>query len=428
MRWKNWTFLAMVLAPSFGFANEPLPDTPFITTQCVEFYNQNNFDQAFTACLESAHSNDVDAQYLVGKMYQEGKGTFSDYQKAQDWFQKAADKNHPEAELEIGKSYSTGISTPVNYQKAFQYFSKAAQQDIAQAQFLLALCYQIGLGTPMNYERAGYWFEQAQEKGFAILSQNDEQNSPIQPNKKFSIDDKSLPLNDRYVKAMQLIDSKQEDKRNQHIALLLEAAEQGHPKAQFQLGIHYFNGSMVEQNDAKALDWFTQAASYPYPPAFSFLAWMNTLGLGISPDYDKAALWFEKAQVVFKQALASNTSKKSDKAQVLANTTPPSTTKKAPQDPKLAFNWYQKAATGGDFEAQENVGIFYKEGKGVPQNFIEAYAWLNLAMTNGSKKAHMNRESLAQNMTPSQIESAQKRSLELYQAQLSEPILTEASN
>ncbi|NCD33222.1 MAG: sel1 repeat family protein [Spartobacteria bacterium] len=41
--------------------------------------------------------------------------------------------------------------------------------------------------------------------------------------------------------------------------------------------------------------------------------------------------------------------------------------------------WYEKAAHGGDSEAQYMLGQMYYEGKGCAQDLVAAYAWLYLA-------------------------------------------------
>ena len=41
----------------------------------------------------------------------------------------------------------------------------------------------------------------------------------------------------------------------------LKAAEQGHVRAQYFLGLMHYEGRGVAQNEAKALDWLTKAAN-----------------------------------------------------------------------------------------------------------------------------------------------------------------------
>jgi TPR repeat protein len=50
-----------------------------------------------------------------------------------------------------------------------------------------------------------------------------------------------------------------------------------------------------------------------------------------------------------------------------------------------------------------DLGLPYNDGKGVPQDYILAHMWLNLAGATGAKEAVMLRDSIAKKMTPAQI-------------------------
>ena len=50
-----------------------------------------------------------------------------------------------------------------------------------------------------------------------------------------------------------------------------------------------------------------------------------------------------------------------------------------PEVRSQAFYWWLKAAEAGHTEAQLSVAAAYREGKGVPKNLTEAYAWFNIA-------------------------------------------------
>ena len=50
------------------------------------------------------------------------------------------------------------------------------------------------------------------------------------------------------------------------------------------------------------------------------------------------------------------------------------------------FNAMRKEAEEKDAKAQLNLGKKYYEGKGVPKNYVEAYAWFLLAKANGDEE------------------------------------------
>ena len=54
------------------------------------------------------------------------------------------------------------------------------------------------------------------------------------------------------------------------------------------------------------------------------------------------------------------------------------------------------------------LGIMYRERTGIPQDYVQAYKWLNLSTAQVDKEAGTLREWLAEKMTPDQIAEAQK--------------------
>jgi TPR repeat protein len=77
------------------------------------------------------------------------------------------------------------------------------------------------------------------------------------------------------------------------------------------------------------------------------------------------------------------------------------------QDYKTAVKWYRLAAEQSNADAQSNLGWMYVTGKSVQKDYIRAHMWWNLAASSGQKSAVRNRDRLAKQMTPSQLEKAQ---------------------
>jgi hypothetical protein len=76
--------------------------------------------------------------------------------------------------------------------------------------------------------------------------------------------------------------------------------------------------------------------------------------------------------------------------------------------PKLGH----KAAEQGNALAQCSYGASYATGQGVPQDYVEAYKWYNLAAAQGNTNAIKNRNGIVRYMTSSQIAEAQRLSRE----------------
>jgi len=78
------------------------------------------------------------------------------------------------------------------------------------------------------------------------------------------------------------------------------------------------------------------------------------------------------------------------------------------QDYKTAVKWWTLAAEQGFADAQNNLGVMYAVGEGVIQNFVYAHMWGNIAASNGHETGDELRDIVAEEMTASQIEEAEK--------------------
>ncbi len=72
-----------------------------------------------------------------------------------------------------------------------------------------------------------------------------------------------------------------------------------------------------------------------------------------------------------------------------------------------AFVEWRIAGGKGDARSQYDLARLYEEGLGVPQNFVHAHAWYNLAAGHGLGEARAARDDLAKRMTPDQLARAQ---------------------
>ncbi len=81
-------------------------------------------------------------------------------------------------------------------------------------------------------------------------------------------------------------------------------------------------------------------------------------------------------------------------------------------DYATAFRLWRPLADQGIAGAQYNLGVMYRDGQGVPQDYVEAHMWLNLSASASAgkerDKAVKTRDMVADRMTPAQIAEAQK--------------------
>jgi TPR repeat protein len=88
----------------------------------------------------------------------------------------------------------------------------------------------------------------------------------------------------------------------------------------------------------------------------------------------------------------------------------------ASQDYAQAASWYRKAADQGTPVAQFSLGMLYADGNGVPRDYVSAHMWMDVAASRstGANKSTFTegRDSIAAQMTPGEIATAQQRARE----------------
>jgi TPR repeat protein len=124
-------------------------------------------------------------------------------------------------------------------------------------------------------------------------------------------------------------------------------------------------------------------------------------GKGVAPDLQLAANWYRKAaaqgSVAGEMRLAElyrdgGTGFSRDIAQAAA--------------------WYGKAAELGDVDAQGTLGVLYSIGQGVPQSYVEAYYWLDLAAAvKGPRQQQYaaNRQMVGTHLTVDEVAGIEQR-------------------
>jgi len=97
------------------------------------------------------------AQYLLGVIYVSGQGVPQDYVEAAAWFRKGADQGHAGAQSRLGSLYYLGRGVPHNSAEALKWSRLAADEGDSQSQILLHSMYRYGEGVPQDYVEAHKW-------------------------------------------------------------------------------------------------------------------------------------------------------------------------------------------------------------------------------------------------------------------------------
>ena len=191
--------------------------------------------------------------------------------------------------------------------------------------------------------------------------------------------------------------------------ILLPLAEHGNSFAQTLLGRMHEQGQGVRVDIREAAYWYCRAAEQGIAAAQFSLGTLYDAGEGVTKDPRKAVMWYRRA------AEQGNADAQFALALKYANTGP---------DREVA-KWSRRAAEQGHVMAQLALGGLYTEGRGVPKDYVRAYAWYNLAVAQGAEIlfnfvggerisvrefAREKRDSLRSGMTSSQISKAEELS------------------
>jgi len=149
------------------------------------------------------------------------------------------------------------------------------------------------------------------------------------------------------------------------------AAEQGHVKAQNNIGMLYEQGRGVEQDASLAVAWYRRAADQGLATAQSNLARMYDRGLGVAQDGAEAAVWYRRAAEQGHAQAQYRLGRMFDKGTGV------------PSDLDKAAKWYRRAAKQEYGPAQAAIGSMYADGRGVTRDVEKATKWLGRASAQG---------------------------------------------
>ena len=96
-------------------------------------------DPQFDTVRTKAEQGDAEAQYQLGKMYDDGKGVTQNDIEAIKWYRKAADQGLANAQDSLGVMYHTGQGVVQDYAEAAIWYRKAADKNHAKAQYNLGI-------------------------------------------------------------------------------------------------------------------------------------------------------------------------------------------------------------------------------------------------------------------------------------------------
>jgi uncharacterized protein len=206
-----------------------------------------NDAKAFEWIMKAAEQGHIQAQFNTGMMYGRGEGVPQNDEKALTWVLKSAEHGGANIQCELGTKYiAVG-----NYEKALEYYTKAANLGSPYALLNIGEMHLKGNGVPKDNEIALDFYS----KAFEMFGTDQKQTKVTEwyknaADKGFS--DAKVKLAFIFLKEYNVIDAHN---------LFIAAGNAGNLQAQIQLGKIYLRGlSFIKPDKAKAMKWYKKAA------------------------------------------------------------------------------------------------------------------------------------------------------------------------
>ena len=116
----------------------------------VQAYVQGKYSLALREWLPLAGKGHASAQFSVGALYAEGRGTKQDFGWALHWFRSAAEQGHQRAQHNLAVMYERGRGVAKDQKVAVCWYHKAASQGDFRSRYNLAVMYTLGYGIEKN--------------------------------------------------------------------------------------------------------------------------------------------------------------------------------------------------------------------------------------------------------------------------------------
>lgn len=194
-------------------------------------FKNKDYQRAYREWKAAAAAGQAEAQFDLGVLYAQGLGVLRDLNAAADWYRKAADQGNPEAQFALGQMYARGWGVPRDTADAIRWFEMANSVD-SDGPPTDWLTVE-GYGIAQDPEQAAYWYRQA--------------------------------------------------------------ANSGHPEAQYYLSRLYASGKGVKRDEEQAERWVSASATQGYAPAMSDLGKRFATGNGATKDDKRAYFWLTLA-------------------------------------------------------------------------------------------------------------------------------------
>ncbi|OFW82823.1 MAG: hypothetical protein A2018_00250 [Alphaproteobacteria bacterium GWF2_58_20] len=298
-----------------------------------------------------------------------------DYPSAIAAWRPLASAGDAAAQANLGILYEQGLGVEKDMAEAAVWYEKAAQNGNLEAQFHIGMLYAVGQGIPQDYTKAYTWFETAASRGDPRAEYNlgvlladglGRLPAPGQAAPWFRKAAEQDYAEAQYRYAVMMLEGQGPENDPALLSrYLLAAANVGITDAQFRLGQLLLKGMPgIPMNATEGLRWLEAGAEQNYIPAIVELGIAYYQGHGTPPDFAKAHTLFTKA------------------------------------------------AEAGRPSAQFNLCLMSQNGQGMPQDYVQAHFWCNVAAAgfpSGTERemAIRLRDEIGESLSGKSLEKAQ---------------------
>ena len=126
--------------------------------ECYRYAARVDDDESYYAEEEVDEARIAFARNKLGEMYYQGNGVPRNYEKAFEWFEKAAEsEKNALAEYNLGGMYAEGKGVEKDYEAAWACYCSAAEKRLAGAQYNLGLMHDKDYDVPQNIIATYAW-------------------------------------------------------------------------------------------------------------------------------------------------------------------------------------------------------------------------------------------------------------------------------
>jgi TPR repeat protein len=399
-------------ADAADYPSEPgfVADASDLKTAQLALDNRN-YDTAFNSFNELAVQGDATAQYQLGLLYYQGLGVEQNYGEASHWYRQAGEQGNADAQYSLGNMFLMGEGVSQDDSLAISWYEKAADQGHVAARHnannlkrvtahesVSADEIESALETEQTEETVAE-YEAAQEekpkKSFfkRLFGKKDQPEESVEEETSAAIQGPLPEIQPEPEPEEEVVEAEPVKKKKKGFFGRLfgkkdkDEAEMAASGAEIDEAEDTTMASPVGEPDQSIEEALAAVEEYETGLAYSF-------GDGVPQDNKLAFNAFLRAAesghtpAQYKTGIAYAYGEGVDK------------------DPERALYWYKKAAKKGYALAQRNLGVMYMSGDGIEQNKPLAFAWHSILADSGNVMDVHRRDALQQQLTEDELEVA----------------------